>query len=264
MDAEGISFTEREYDYAVDTGKFVIAFVHGEPEAISVRNSDVKPEVVQALNAFREKVKTGRLVREWKDRQQLEAVVIKSLSIAFSNYPQVGWIRGNAAANDQVLQQSNRALQENAELRSKIAKLEAVEPPRYENMADLDDEFEIRYRTRYARSSRSDAYAYTDRTFALTWRQIFIPLAATLGTSKTASSISIAVKQAMSEANCGYTPYDIHDLDVATIQAQFVALGLIKAAVGKSVNGTFHEYLSLTDQGRGTYMDTMVVRKPHN
>ena len=30
MDAEGVSYTEREYDYAVDTGKAVIAFVHND------------------------------------------------------------------------------------------------------------------------------------------------------------------------------------------------------------------------------------------
>jgi hypothetical protein len=36
MDADGVSFTEREYDYAVDTGKIVIAFVHSDPAAIPI------------------------------------------------------------------------------------------------------------------------------------------------------------------------------------------------------------------------------------
>jgi len=90
LDADGVSFTEREYDYAVSTGKFVIAFVHGDPSAISVANSDIKPALVKALNAFRDKVMKGRLVRPWKDRQDLQLVVLKSLAHVFSTYPQVG------------------------------------------------------------------------------------------------------------------------------------------------------------------------------
>jgi hypothetical protein len=260
MDAESVSFTEREYDYAVETGKFVIAFVHSEPEAISVKNSDVKPDVVEALNAFRDKVKTGRLVREWKDRQQLEAAVIKSLSIAFSNYPQVGWIRGDSAANDQVLEQANKALQENAELRAQIAKFEPAQKPTFEGLAGLDDEFEFRYRTRHG-ASYGGKGSYTERSFTLSWERIFLHFAAQLGTAQTILALDSAVRKAMKEAGAQYEAHDINSLDIATMKAQFVALGLISATAGTSVKGSVHEYLSLTPQGHAIYMDAIVVRK---
>jgi len=259
MDADGVSFTEREYDYAVDTGKFVIAFVHSEPEAISVKNSDVKPEVVEALNAFREKVKTGRLVREWKDRQQLESAVIKSLSIAFSNYPQVGWIRGNSAANEQVLEQSNKALLENAELKSQIAKLTADVAPKFDNLAGLDEELKFRYRTRY--KTRSLNYDYTDHTFKLSWRKIFLHVASHLTTGKVDVVISIGMKEAMDEAKCEYTPYDINDMDLARVKVQMVALGLIVTQVSKTTNGGYAEFLHLTTKGKHVFMENMIVRK---
>ena len=38
VDEVGISFTEREYDYAVETGKVVIAFVHNDPASIPSSN----------------------------------------------------------------------------------------------------------------------------------------------------------------------------------------------------------------------------------
>lgn len=261
MDADGVSFTEREYDHAVETGKFIIAFVHGEPEAISIRNSDIKPQIAEALNAFRAKIMKGRLVREWSSRQDLQLVVLKSLIHAFSAFPQTGWIRGDAAANEQVLESSNRALQENAELRAQVAKLTMSQMPKYDDLADLNDEFEFRYQTRRASQSRTNPYLYADRTFKLSWRQIFIYIAAQLGTPKTSSSISIALKKAIADDRSAYTPYSINETDIAIIQAQFVALGLIKAEIGKSIKDTYHEYLSLTTKGHETYMNAVVVRK---
>ncbi|MGO7152737.1 DUF4062 domain-containing protein [Rhizobium leguminosarum] len=258
LDADGVSFTEREYDYAVTTGKFVIAFVHGEPEAISVKNSDIKPELATALRTFRDKVMNGRLVRTWKDRQDLQLVVLKSLMHAFSAHPQIGWIRGDTAANEQVLEQSNKALQENAELREQLAKLTTQQQPAFENIADLDDVVQIRYRTRY---SSTRGLSYTDRTTTLKWRQIFVPLAAELTTSKTDGVIFNAVKLAMKEVPDEYTPYDMNEMDSAKIKAQFIALGLITAFASKTTSGGYAEFLSLTAKGRTVYMGDIVVRK---
>lgn len=254
LDADGVSFTEREYDYAVETDKFVIAFVHGEPDEISVKNSDIKPELADALKRFRQKVMDGRLVRSWTNRQDLQLVVLKSLMHAFSAYPQVGWIRGDAAANEQVLEQSNKALQENAELRAELTKLKTVNKPKFENIADLDDVFTVRFRTH-------SKYGYSDRSINLTWRQIFIPLAAELTTSKTDLAVSAALISAMKEADSEYTPYDFNGLDIAKIKTQFLAHGLIDISVGKSIKGPYYEYLTLTAYGKSVYIDHMVVRK---
>lgn len=260
MDAEGVSFTEREYDYAVKTGKFVIAFVHGEPDAIPVKNSDVKPEVAAALKAFRDKVMTGRLVRTWTTRQDLQLVVIKSLMHAFSAHPQVGWIRGDAAANDQVLEQSNKALQENSELRAQLGRLMTAQAPKYENLADLDDSIRVRFRTKYT-PYRGSAI-YSEHTAILKLLDIFVRVAAELSTAKTELTISIIVKQLVKETSGGEMPDDVNQMDLAMIKAQFMALDLIAGQMGTSIQGTVHEYLSLTDKGKRAYMDAIVVRKP--
>lgn len=261
LDDEGISFTEREYDYAVEKGKFVVAFVHSDPDAISVKNSDTKPELAAALVAFREKVMNGRLVKTWSNRQNLETAVIKSLTVAFNTYPQVGWIRGDATASDKILEQANTALQENIELRNKVERLSASRKLKYEKLAGLDDPFTVRYRTRHSSSSRSAPYYYTARTATLTWREIFIPLGAELTVAKTDLSISLAVKQALALSKAADNAYDVNDMDIATIKAQFIALGLISGKVGTSLKGTMHEYLSLTEQGKEAWMGEVVIRK---
>ncbi|KAA3531273.1 DUF4062 domain-containing protein [Agrobacterium tumefaciens] len=264
LDAAGVSFTEREYDYAVETGKFVIAFVHGEPNEISVKNSDIKPELADALKQFRQKVMDGRLVRPWTNRQDLQLAVLKSLMHAFSTYPQIGWIRGNAAANDQVLEQSNKALQENAVLRAELAKFKAKKPTNLDNLADLDDATVVRYRNRYNSSRNGIAYSYTDRTVTITWRQIFVSLATELTTPKTDSAITTAIKTAVKEMKIQNSVYDVNEMDVAKVKMHLNALGLIELKVMQSVKGNYLEYMSVTQEGRRIYMEAMVARKPEH
>jgi hypothetical protein len=63
---EGISYTEREYNYAIDIGLRVLAFIHKKPGAIAVEKSDINLAVRAKLADFRERVSAGRLVRFWE------------------------------------------------------------------------------------------------------------------------------------------------------------------------------------------------------
>lgn len=247
MDTEGVSYTEREYDYAVETGKVVIAFVHNDPASISVAKSDIDSNVVTALNNFREKVMSGRLIKTWSSRQELEPLVLKSLIHAFNEFPQIGWIRGDSAASDAVLEQSNKALQENAALRAEIAQLRKTELPQFEDLADLDSQFEFRYRSRHHDRGRT---TYSDRAASLTWKQIFLSVAGQLEKAKPDVAIFDGVKEAIKESGIGYTPSSLNESDKIRIKVQLVALGLINARVSKTTKGGVEEFLTLTEKGR--------------
>jgi hypothetical protein len=78
---DGISFTEKEYHYAIKTGKVVLAFVKDEPA------TDPK------LSAFKEHVKTDRMVLLWKAGDDLKYPVSRSLREAFEEHPREGWVR---------------------------------------------------------------------------------------------------------------------------------------------------------------------------
>jgi hypothetical protein len=47
-----ISFTEREYEYALSKGLPVLAFLHGSPEAIPVGKTDENRAKARKLKAF--------------------------------------------------------------------------------------------------------------------------------------------------------------------------------------------------------------------
>jgi hypothetical protein len=254
MDADGVSYTEHEYNYAVETGKFVIAFVHGDPDMITVGKSDIDPKVAQSLSAFREKVMKGRLVKTWRTRQELEPLVLKSLLHAFNDFPQVGWIRGDNAATDTVLEQSNNALLENAELKRKISQLELIKSPNIENIADFDDIFEFKYKTLY----KGDYYSHSA---SLTWKQIFLGVAGQLGQARTDYYILLGVKEALRSCDHDFIPDTLDETDKIRIKVQLISLGLIKTFVSETTSKGVAEFIALTDKGYTMFIEGMVVRK---
>ena len=100
---EGISYTEKEYDYAVSVGLRVLAFIHESPDNISVGKSDIESDLREKLAVFRDKVCQGRLVKFWTKAEELPGLVALSLSKTIKVYPAIGWVRADNVANDELL-----------------------------------------------------------------------------------------------------------------------------------------------------------------
>jgi len=78
--SDGISYTEKEFDYAVSIGLKVVALIHGEPDNIPFGKSEQDPILRGQLETFKQKVMTGRLVKFWKATEELPGLVALSLS----------------------------------------------------------------------------------------------------------------------------------------------------------------------------------------
>lgn len=258
MDEQGVSFTEREYDYAVSTKKLVLAFVHKDPESLPVAKSDVNPEAMEALAAFRKKVMSGRLVKTWSTRQELEPLVLKSLIHAVNDHPQVGWIRGDSAATDAIIQQNNKILQENAKLKNEILELKEHFNFDTKNIAGLEENFKIKFRSK---KRINGMRTFQEREVTLPWLSIFLGVAGQLGQARPDMYISLGVGIALKDLGFNEEFSQINELDKIRIKVQLLALGLIKTELVKSIDGVFSEYIILTDRGRAKFMDYMVMRK---
>ena len=116
---EGVSFTEKEYDYAVDQGKPVLGFVHEDPDSLSVRDTDIDPAARDALAAFRTKV-LSRPSRTYATAEQLGSVISRSLMQAIKKEPGEGWVRGRFATSQEKEEEISRLRAELAETRLKI------------------------------------------------------------------------------------------------------------------------------------------------
>ena len=99
MDNKGISYTEKEYNYAVRKGIPVIAFLHSDIQSLPLGKTDDDKVLREKLEKFRNKVKKGRLVRFWKSADDLEANVISSLVDVFEKQPRNGWMKSTLGAN---------------------------------------------------------------------------------------------------------------------------------------------------------------------
>ena len=93
--SEGISYTEKEYDFAVSIGLKVIAFLHKNPEDIPAKNSELDPLLRGKLESFRRRVSEGRLVKFWSKADELPGLVALSLSKTITTYPAIGWVRAD-------------------------------------------------------------------------------------------------------------------------------------------------------------------------
>lgn len=92
---DGISFTEKEFDYAASKDVPILAFVHSSPDTLPVSKSDVIPSIREQLSKFREKVMDHRLVSlfSWNSPATLAREVVTALSNAIRDYPRPGWER---------------------------------------------------------------------------------------------------------------------------------------------------------------------------
>lgn len=116
---EGISYTEKEYDYAVELGIPVMGFVPADIDEIPVGKTDKNDAAAQKLDEFRAKVQ-NRMTKEWKNAEDLGSKVTRGLIHLIKNNPRPGWVRGDQAMTSETRVQI-------AELEAKIAKLEKQE-----------------------------------------------------------------------------------------------------------------------------------------
>lgn len=123
MTKDGISYTEKEFDYAVEKGIKVVALIHEDPDTLPGKKIDKDPELIEKLAKFKEKVKNGRLVKFWSDGNELPGLVALSLQKTIKRHPAIGWVRGNQIANQEILAKYITVTEKNKALEDEINSL---------------------------------------------------------------------------------------------------------------------------------------------
>ncbi len=112
----GISFTEREYDYAVRRGIPVLVFLHAEPDTIPSKHVDVG-DLADKLDAFRRKVSDSErhTVQFWREPRDVAAKVSTAIAEAIRSEPRPGWVRVGTETEQEGDRQSSTALDATSE-----------------------------------------------------------------------------------------------------------------------------------------------------
>lgn len=92
-----VSYTEMEYDYAIQQNKPIIALIHDKPETISLEKSETTVKGKKKLELFRKKIKNSKLVQYWEKIEDLPTLIPQNVLHAMRNYnSQVkGWTRSD-------------------------------------------------------------------------------------------------------------------------------------------------------------------------
>lgn len=127
-DTDGIGFTEKEYDYAIETKLPVMSFVIEDMGKLQAEKCEATDEGRASLNAFREKVCKSKLVKMYKNADDLKASVAVSLMKCIQDFPAIGWVRATEFdSNDAVTKQVKAYLENITNLQSTRVKVEPNE-----------------------------------------------------------------------------------------------------------------------------------------
>lgn len=91
ISSDGKSYTEKEYDYALEKGKKIISMVQKNPKF-----TEVDDEKKIKYTQFHKKITDNRLVSFWNNEEELVSKFITNLELTIKKFPMQGWIRCNS------------------------------------------------------------------------------------------------------------------------------------------------------------------------
>lgn len=168
---EGISYTEMEYRYAVETEKPVIAFLHKDPDSIPAKNTEQTVEGKKKLKEFRE-LSQQKVCKYWTTPSELGSVVSRSLIMLQKKHPGTGWVRGDQVASSEASSEILRLRRRIEELESEMASAQTEAPKGTEDLAQGDDTFTVHCSFESRTLEGYESYSW-DWEIEVSWNDIF-------------------------------------------------------------------------------------------
>jgi hypothetical protein len=96
---ENKSYTQMEYEYAVEVQKPLLGFIHQAPSEIAAAKTESTEAGRTLLDTFRSLVKQ-RPVKTFRTPSELGSVVSRSIVKLMNSHPASGWIRADEAVSE--------------------------------------------------------------------------------------------------------------------------------------------------------------------
>ncbi len=260
---EGISYTEKEYKYAVEKGIPVCAFLHSEPDEIPAGKTELGEDSRVKLEEFRNLCRQ-KMCKSWTTADEVAGNVVMSLIQLTKTRPAVGWVRADQIADETATKEILQLRDLTDKLKKKLARLDASPP---ENIADLsqgEDRFGIEFT--YSGDDFFDIVNFLE----FTWNDIFSTIAPTMLKESPEYILKRTLEDfikwnarddIMAQHHSEPTEINIRNDTFLTIIIQLRALGLIdKSGTQKSLKDTVN-YWQLTPHGDSLMTKIMAVKK---
>jgi hypothetical protein len=267
---DGFSYTQMEYQYALDQGKPVIGFLHKDPGSIIADKTEKSEEGKQKLAAFRELVQK-KLCKFWETPAELGSVVSRSLVKLIKDKPGIGWVRGNLVPDQNATEEMLRLRQQIDSLKEELNQTRSIAVLEVGDLAHGEDVFAIGYSfTAYVREEAQDCQF--QEYHKANWNDIFARISPMMIDDIAEGVMKAQLSQWLREIVVGdiVATHHVHpqentisiDLDdFNTIKIQLIALGLIeKSEKAKGVNNR-GAFWTLTKLGEATMMKLRAIRR---
>ncbi|KWZ35076.1 DUF4062 domain-containing protein [Burkholderia anthina] len=271
---DGLSYTEMEYRYALETGKPVLGFVHRDPTTLPAKRCEAGEEGKAKLEAFRA-LAQKKLCRFWESPADLGSQVSRSLVKLIKSSPAVGWVRGNLVPEQSATEEILSLRRQIEDLQAELQATRTTGPAGTAELAQGADEFKISYR--FIASPSRWAHDGTTYKASITtgWDEIFAALSPLMIHEAAESALTTALDKLVRHVALPILQKDrdlkgLNILDVKaeaedfqTIKVQLRALGLITQSTTKNRSVKDKgSYWTLTPYGDTVMTRLRAIKKP--
>jgi len=270
---DGLSYTEMEYRYALETSKPIIGFVHRAPGDLAANRCEATDEGKAKLASFRDLVQK-KMCRFWENPADLGSQVSRSLVKLIKSSPGIGWVRGDLVPDESAVEEMLALRRRIEELQQELQAASTHGPEGTRGLAQGEDMYEVGFTF----VASTDQYAYNGSRYQSTttveWDDIFSALSPLMINEANENDLAGALNKLISDLS--YTDlkkskgfkdlvlmnFKVDSDDFQTIKIQLRALGLItKSTKSRSVKDTA-TYWTLTPYGDNVMTRLRAIQKP--
>lgn len=265
LNKDGVSYTQMEYEYALEKEIPIIGFLHKNPEEITSGKSEKDPELKLKLEEFKQLVEK-KMCRHWESPVDLGSQVSRSLVKLIKDKPRPGWVKATYLPSEDIMQEILELRKQTELLQIELEKAKNKAPEGTETLSSGDDVVELKFSVKAEGNWEVGSENY-EAKLKLTWDEIFAEISPIMIDESTEGPIRAKINELITRRK-----YDelaklfkkdkrvpknigIKDTDFQTIKIQFRALGLISESIKKRSIHDKGTYWTLTPYG-----DTIMTR----
>lgn len=250
----GISYTEMEYDYAIEKKIPVLVFAVDEKVLLPDEKKEQDLEKIEKLQKFRSKALNNRLCSIWKNMDELVGKVAVSIMTAKEEIERPGWQRG-ADFDEALLRRTIMKLQEeNEHLNLKLNEANATIRSFTETKNIAFENFDVKINYHLVRAEGNRESGCIEKKLPEIFKVIATEM---LDVSITESAIADVIKSKYISTVVGTVVYLDDSQQIKIILNQLRALDLICSAWKKDSKRL---YWGLTEKGKKIRDDMLVVK----
>lgn len=247
----GESYTQMEYEFAVEQGIPVISFVHKEPGNIPASNTESTDDGKAKLRKFIELVE-NKMCQFWSSPEDLGSKVSRSLVKLIKAKPRVGWIKADEISSTESYKEILSLKKENDELKARIESIENNPPVGSDKLEQGEDEFKVHF---------NEGWSSFSQSLNITWNEIIRILGPCMinGSSEEVMK-NVLIEFALQKRSSGIGK--INSEDFYTIVIQLVSLGIItKSKRRLNSSKTANACWELTAYGEKIVMQVKALKR---